>query len=65
MENTISLYEKGTGYNRRGKYYGVQYPRTSDGDLCGVGDNDLNFCYMWRLRSDLRSFMEIFISKKS
>lgn len=33
MENTISLYERGTGYNRRGKYYGVQYPRTSDGDL--------------------------------
>lgn len=26
MENTISLYERGTGYNRRGKYYGVQYP---------------------------------------
>ena len=49
MENTISLYEKGTGYNRRGKYYGVQYPRTSDGDLYGVGDNDLNFCSMWRL----------------
>lgn len=32
------------------EYYGVQYPRTSDGDLCGVGDNDLNFCYMWELR---------------
>lgn len=44
MENTISLYEKGTGYNRRGKYYGVQYPRSSsNGDLYGVGDNDLDF----------------------
>lgn len=65
MENTISLYEKGTGYNRGGEYYGVQYPRTSDGDLYGVRDNDLDFCCMWRLRSDLRSFMEIFISEKS
>lgn len=64
MENTISLYEKGTGYNRGGEYYGVQYPRTSDGDLFRVGDNDLDFCYMRRLRSDLRSFMEIFISEK-
>lgn len=26
MENTISLYEKGTGYNRWGEYYGVKYP---------------------------------------
>ena len=26
MENTISLYERGTGYNRGGEYYGVQYP---------------------------------------
>lgn len=50
MENTISLYEKGTEYNGGGEYYGVQYPRTSDGDLCGVGDNDLDFCYMWELR---------------
>lgn len=33
-----------------GEYYGVQYPRTSDGDLYGVGDNDLDFWYMWRLR---------------
>lgn len=41
------------------EYYGVQYPRTSDGDLFRVGDNDLDFCCMWRLRSDLRSFMEI------
>lgn len=65
MENTISLYEKGTGYNRGGEYYVVQYPRTSDGDLFRVGYNDLDFCYMWRLRSDLRSFMEIFISEKS
>lgn len=64
MKNTISLYEKGTEYNRGGEYYGVQYPRTSDGDLFGVGDNDLDFWYMWRLRSDLRSFMEIFISEK-
>ena len=38
MKNTISLYEKGTGYNRLGEYYVVQYPRTSDGDLYGVGD---------------------------
>ena len=49
MKNTISLYEKGTGYNRLGEYYVVQYPRTSDGDLYGVGDNDLDFCCMWRL----------------
>lgn len=26
MENTISLYERGTGYNRGGEYCGVQYP---------------------------------------
>lgn len=26
MENTISLYERGTGYNRGDEYYGVQYP---------------------------------------
>lgn len=32
-----------------GEYYGVQYPRTSDGDLFRIGDNDLDFCYMWRL----------------
>ena len=32
------------------EYYGVQYPRSSNGDLYGVGDNDLDFCYMWRLR---------------
>lgn len=25
------------------EYYGVQYPRTSDGDLFGVRDNDLHF----------------------
>lgn len=50
MENTIILYEKGTGYNRRGEYYGVQYPRSSNGDLFRVGYNDLDFCYMWRLR---------------
>ena len=50
MENTISLYEKGTGYNRGGEYYEVQYPCTSDGDLFGIGDNDLDFYYMWRLR---------------
>ena len=43
MKNTISLYEKGTGYNRLGEYYGVQYPRSSNGDLYGVGDNDLDF----------------------
>lgn len=49
MENTIILYEKGTGYNRLGEYYVVQYPRTSDEDLYGVGDNDLDFCCMWRL----------------
>lgn len=49
MENTISLYEKGTEYNRGGEYYGVQYPRSSNGDLYGVGDNDLDFCCMWRL----------------
>lgn len=50
MENTISLYERGTGYNRGGEYCGVQYPRSSNGNLCRVGDNDLDFCYMWRLR---------------
>lgn len=43
MENTISLYEKGTGYNRLGEYYVVQYPRTSDGDLFRIGDNNLDF----------------------
>lgn len=43
MENTISLYERGTGYNRRGEYYGVQYLRTSDGDLFRIGDNNLDF----------------------
>lgn len=43
MENTIILYEKGTGYNRRGEYYGVQYPRSSNGDLFRVGYNDLDF----------------------
>lgn len=59
MENTISLYEKGTGYNRRGKYYGVQYPRTSNGDLFGIGDNDLGFCYMWRLRRYCRYWIKI------
>lgn len=33
------------------EYYGVQYPpRSSNGDLYGVGDNDLDFCYMWKLR---------------
>lgn len=33
------------------EYYGVQYPRSSsNGDLYGVGDNDLDFCCMWRLR---------------
>ena len=32
-----------------GEYYGVQYPRTSDGDLFRIGDNDLDFWYMWRL----------------
>ena len=31
------------------EYYGVQYPR-SDGDLFRIGDNDLDFCYMWKLR---------------
>lgn len=31
------------------EYYGVQYPRSSNGDLYGVGDNDLDFCCMWRL----------------
>lgn len=25
------------------EYYGVQYPRSSNGDLYGVGDNDLDF----------------------
>jgi hypothetical protein len=25
-------------------------PRSSNGDLYGVGDNDLDFCYMWKLR---------------
>ena len=25
-------------------------PRTSNEDLFRIGDNDLNFCYMWRLR---------------
>lgn len=60
MENTISLYERGTGYNRgRGKYYGVRYPRTSDGDLFGVGDNDLDFCYMWRLRKYCRYWIKV------
>lgn len=59
MENTISLYEKGTGYNRRGKYYRVQYPRTSDGDLFGVGDNDLDFCCMWRLRRYCRYWIKV------
>lgn len=50
MKNTISLYEKGTVYNRLGEYYVVQYPRSSsNGDLYGVGDNDLDFCCMWRL----------------
>lgn len=43
MENIISLYKIGTGYNRGGEYYVVQYPRTSDGDLFRVGDNDLDF----------------------
>lgn len=33
-----------------GEYYGVQYPRTSDGDLFRIGDNDLDFWYMWILR---------------
>lgn len=50
MENIISLYKIGTGYNRGGEYYVVQYPRSSNGDLCGVGYNDLDFCYMWGLR---------------
>ena len=50
MENIISLYKIGTGYNRGGEYYVVQYPRTSDGDLFRVGYNDLDFCYMWGLR---------------
>lgn len=59
MENTISLYEKGTEYNRRGEYYGVQYPRTNDGDLFGVGDNDLDFCYMWRLRKYCRYWIKV------
>lgn len=49
MENTISLYEKGTGYNRGGEYYGVQYLRTNNGDLFRVEDDNLDFCYMWRL----------------
>lgn len=31
------------------EYYGVQHPRSSNGDLYGVGDNDLDFCCMWRL----------------
>lgn len=26
-----------------GEYYGVQYPRTSDGDLFRIGDNNLDF----------------------
>lgn len=26
-----------------GEYYGVQYPRSSNGDLFRVGYNDLNF----------------------
>lgn len=59
MENTISLYEKGTGYNRGGEYYGVQYPRSSNGDLYGVGDNDLDFCYMWRLRKYCRYWIKV------
>lgn len=50
MENTISLYEKGTGYNRGGEYYEVQSPRTSNGDLCGVRDSDLDFYYNRRTR---------------
>lgn len=25
------------------EYYGVKYPRTSDGDLFRIGDNDLDF----------------------
>lgn len=50
MENTISLYEKGTGYNRGGEYYGVQYLRTNNGDLFRVEDDNLDFCCMWRLR---------------
>lgn len=50
MENTISIYEKGTEYNRGCKYYRVQYPRTSNGDLFGIGNNDLDFWCMWRLR---------------
>lgn len=50
MENTISLYEKGTGYNRGGEYYGVQYPRSSNGDLYEVGDNNLNFYYNRRIQ---------------
>ena len=59
MENTIILYEKGTGYNRLGEYYVVQYPRTSDGDLFRIGDNDLDFCYMWRLRKYCRYWIKV------
>lgn len=32
------------------EYYGVQYLRTSDRDLFRVEDDNLDFCYMWRLR---------------
>ena len=42
-----------------GKYYGVRYLRTSDGDLFGVGDNDLDFCYMWRLRKYCRYWIKV------
>ena len=52
------------------EYYGVQYPRSSNGDLCGVGDNDLSFLLyveimeiLWILDYgfDLRSFMRFFM----
>lgn len=42
------------------EYYGVQYPRSSsNGDLYGVGDNDLDFCCMWRLRKYCRYWIKV------
>lgn len=34
-------------------------PRSSNGDLFGVGDNDLGFCYIWRLRRYCRYWIKV------
>lgn len=41
------------------EYYGVRYPRSSNGDLYGVGDNDLDFCCMWILRKYCRYWIKV------